>query len=97
MIQANILLPMEGKTSNTFAVMDVMRLPLGVLTGVGFIGGGAILKKGDLVTGVTTAAALWLMTIIGLCLGGGRGPGTGSQEQLREPRDTAQNKNPASY
>jgi putative Mg2+ transporter-C (MgtC) family protein len=94
MIQANILLPMEGKTSNTFAVMDVMRLPLGVLTGVGFIGGGAILKKGDLVTGVTTAATLWLMTIIGLCLGGGRGPGTGSQEQLREPRDTAQNKTP---
>jgi putative Mg2+ transporter-C (MgtC) family protein len=72
MIQANILLPMEGKTSNTFAVMDVMRLPLGVLTGVGFIGGGAILKKGDLVTGVTTAATLWLMTIIGLCLGGGQ-------------------------
>jgi putative Mg2+ transporter-C (MgtC) family protein len=72
MIQANILLPMEGKTSSTFAVMDFMRLPLGVLTGVGFIGGGAILKKGDLVTGVTTAATLWLMTIIGLCLGGGQ-------------------------
>jgi putative Mg2+ transporter-C (MgtC) family protein len=72
MIQTNILLPMEGKTSSTFAVMDFMRLPLGVLTGVGFIGGGAILKKGDLVTGVTTAATLWLMTIIGLCIGGGQ-------------------------
>ena len=36
--------------------MDLMRLPLGILTGVGFIGGGAILKKGDLVSGVTTAA-----------------------------------------
>jgi putative Mg2+ transporter-C (MgtC) family protein len=72
MIQTNILLPMEGKTPSSFAVMDLMRLPLGVLTGVGFIGGGAILKKGDLVTGVTTAATLWLMTIIGLCLGGGQ-------------------------
>ena len=49
-----------------------MRLPLGILTGVGFIGGGTIVKKGDLVTGVTTAATLWLMTVIGLCLGGGQ-------------------------
>jgi putative Mg2+ transporter-C (MgtC) family protein len=72
MIQANILLPVSGKTPGSFAVMDLMRLPLGILTGVGFIGGGTILKKGDLVTGVTTAATLWLMTVIGLCLGGGQ-------------------------
>lgn len=72
MIQANVLLPVSGKTSESFAVMDLMRLPLGILTGVGFIGGGTILKKGDLVTGVTTAATLWVMTVIGLCLGGGQ-------------------------
>jgi putative Mg2+ transporter-C (MgtC) family protein len=72
MMQANILLPLAGKTPESFAVMDLMRLPLGILTGVGFIGGGAILKKGDLVTGVTTAATLWMMTVIGLCLGGGQ-------------------------
>jgi putative Mg2+ transporter-C (MgtC) family protein len=52
--------------------MDLMRLPLGILTGVGFIGGGAILRRGDLVAGVTTAATLWVMTVIGLCLGGGQ-------------------------
>ena len=56
MIQANLLLSLDGKGSGSFAVMDLMRLPLGILTGVGFIGGGTILKKGDLVTGVTTAA-----------------------------------------
>jgi putative Mg2+ transporter-C (MgtC) family protein len=72
MIQANILLPLSGKTPGSFAIMDMMRLPLGILTGVGFIGGGAILRKGDLVTGVTTAATLWLVTVIGLCLGGGQ-------------------------
>jgi putative Mg2+ transporter-C (MgtC) family protein len=72
MIQANILLPVTGKTAESFGVMDLMRLPLGILTGVGFIGGGAILRKGDLVTGVTTAATLWMMTVIGLCLGGGQ-------------------------
>ena len=72
MIQANILLPLNGKTPESFAVMDLMRLPLGILTGVGFIGGGTILKRGDLVTGVTTAATLWLVTVIGLCFGGGQ-------------------------
>lgn len=72
MIQANVLLPIDGKTPESFGVMDLMRLPLGILTGVGFIGGGTILKKGDLVTGVTTAATLWLVTVIGLCLGGGQ-------------------------
>ncbi len=72
MIQTNILLPLAGKTPESFAVMDLMRLPLGILTGVGFIGGGTILKKGDLVTGVTTAATLWVVTVIGLCLGGGQ-------------------------
>lgn len=72
MIQANILLPLSGKTPESFSVMDLMRLPLGILTGVGFIGGGTIVKKGDLVIGVTTAATLWLVTVIGLCLGGGQ-------------------------
>ena len=72
MIQANMLLSVSGKTPASFGVMDLMRLPLGILTGVGFIGGGAILKRGELVTGVTTAATLWMMTVVGLCLGGGQ-------------------------
>jgi len=72
MIQTNLLLGVSGKTPESFAVMDMMRLPLGILTGVGFIGGGTIVRKGDLVTGVTTAATLWVMTAIGLCLGGGQ-------------------------
>lgn len=72
MIQANLLLSVSGKTAGSFSVMDVMRLPLGILTGVGFIGAGTIVRKGDLITGVTTAATLWLMTVIGLCLGGGQ-------------------------
>jgi putative Mg2+ transporter-C (MgtC) family protein len=72
MIQANVLLSVAGKTSDSFVEMDLMRLPLGILTGVGFIGGGAILKRDDLVRGVTTASTLWVMTVIGLCLGGGQ-------------------------
>jgi putative Mg2+ transporter-C (MgtC) family protein len=72
MVQANILLPIGGKTAASFSVLDLMRLPLGILTGVGFIGGGAILKRGDIVRGVTTAATLWIATVIGLCFGGGQ-------------------------
>lgn len=72
MIQANLLLATVGKSGQSFSVMDTLRLPLGVLTGVGFIGGGAILKRGDVVSGVTTAATLWIITAIGLCIGGGQ-------------------------
>ncbi|TCL66419.1 putative Mg2+ transporter-C (MgtC) family protein [Rhizobium sp. BK251] len=69
MIQANLLL---ATSTNVSGSMDILRYPLGVLTGVGFIGGGAILRRGDIATGVTTAATLWLITVIGLCFGGGQ-------------------------
>ncbi len=72
MIQVNLLLAMAGKSSSSFVVMDLMRLPLGILTGMGFIGGGAILRRDGFVLGVTTAATLWFVTVIGLCLGGGQ-------------------------
>lgn len=61
MIQANLLLSTYGKTFSYFTQMDVLRFPLGVLTGVGFLGGGAILRRGDMMTGVTTAATLWFI------------------------------------
>lgn len=72
MIQANLLLPLAGKTPESFAVMDLMRLPLGILSGMGFIGAGAIIRRDTLVRGVTTAATLWFVTVMGLCFGGGQ-------------------------
>jgi putative Mg2+ transporter-C (MgtC) family protein len=72
MIQVNLLLPLAGRVPDSFVMNDLMRFPLGILTGVGFIGGGAILRRDDIVVGVTTAATLWLATVIGLCLGGGQ-------------------------
>ncbi|MGH7953295.1 MAG: MgtC/SapB family protein [Limisphaerales bacterium] len=72
MIQANLLLSLRGKASDSFVVMDLMRLPLGILSGMGFIGAGAILHKENLVLGVTTAATLWFVTVMGLCFGGGQ-------------------------
>lgn len=72
MIQMNLLIPTNGKPPDSFVVMDLMRLPLGILTGVGFIGAGAIVRRGDMVLGVTTAATLWFATVMGLCMGGGQ-------------------------
>lgn len=72
MIQTNELINSTGKTPDSFVVMDIMRLPLGILSGIGFIGAGAIIKRGDLVVGLTTAATLWYVTVMGLCFGGGQ-------------------------
>ena len=72
MIQMNLLLPTAGRSTDSFVMNDLMRLPLGILTGVGFIGGGVILRRDDIVVGVTTAATLWCVTVIGLCIGGGQ-------------------------
>ncbi|HEX3892494.1 MAG TPA: MgtC/SapB family protein [Terracidiphilus sp.] len=72
MLQMNLLLPTNGKPHDSYVVMDLMRLPLGILTGVGFIGAGAILRKNETVLGVTTAATMWFATVVGLCLGGGQ-------------------------
>lgn len=71
MVLANLLLSTSGKGDNSFAQMDPMRLPLGILSGMGFLGAGAILRRGDAVLGVTTAATLWFMTIVGLSFGAG--------------------------
>ena len=71
MIEVNLLLGTLGKTPDAFSQIDPMRLPLGILSGVGFIGGGAILKRGRNLVGVTTAATMWFVTVIGLLYGAG--------------------------
>src|SRR5947208_3734561 len=55
MIMANLLLITPDKTQNSILRMDVMRLPLGILSGMGFIGAGAIVRRETLILGVTTA------------------------------------------
>lgn len=77
MILANLLLASAGKAADGFVNMDVLRLPLGVLSGMGFLGAGAIVRRTDLVRGVTTAATMWIVTVIGLCFGAGQ-IGTGA-------------------
>jgi putative Mg2+ transporter-C (MgtC) family protein len=51
--------------------VDASRIAASVVSGIGFLAGGAILKTGLTIQGLTTAAGLWLVTAIGLCAGGG--------------------------
>ncbi|MEX0790076.1 MAG: MgtC/SapB family protein [Actinomycetota bacterium] len=49
--------------------VDVTRIASNVVTGVGFLGGGAIIKHGASVSGLTTAASIWVTAALGLAVG----------------------------
>lgn len=51
---------------------DLSRLLQGLITGIGFIGGGAILKEGATVKGTATAASIWNAGVIGASVAVGR-------------------------
>lgn len=51
--------------------VDASRIAASVVSSIGFLAGGSILRSGGTVQGLTTAAGLWLVTAIGLCAGGG--------------------------
>jgi len=50
---------------------DVSRIAASVVSAIGFLAGGAILRTGFTIQGLTTAAGLWLVTAIGLAAGAG--------------------------
>lgn len=50
---------------------DPSRIAAQVVTGIGFLGAGTILRQGYNVTGLTTAASLWVVAGIGLAVGAG--------------------------
>jgi putative Mg2+ transporter-C (MgtC) family protein len=60
----------EGVTATSPEAMA--RIVEGLITGVGFIGGGAILKQGGSVHGTATAASLWATGAVGAAVGLGR-------------------------
>jgi putative Mg2+ transporter-C (MgtC) family protein len=49
--------------------MDTARVAAGIVTGIGFLGAGAIMSSGHHVRGITTAATLWVTAAIGLAVG----------------------------
>ena len=51
--------------------LDPSRMAAQVVSGIGFLGAGAILARGEIVRGLTTAASVWSVAGIGLAVGGG--------------------------
>lgn len=50
---------------------DPARLAAQVISGIGFLGAGAILHNGVTIRGLTTAASMWTMAVVGLAVGSG--------------------------
>jgi len=48
---------------------EVSRIIAGVVTGIGFLGAGAIIRTSDFVRGLTTAACLWFVAALGVTIG----------------------------
>jgi putative Mg2+ transporter-C (MgtC) family protein len=52
-------------------VVDPSRVAAQIVSGIGFIGGGLIFVRGDIVKGLTTAASVWMTAAIGMACGAG--------------------------
>jgi putative Mg2+ transporter-C (MgtC) family protein len=57
--------------SSSNVVLDPSRVAAQVVSGIGFLGAGAMLARGEIVKGLTTAASIWTVAAIGLAVGGG--------------------------
>src|SRR5919112_5396295 len=51
--------------------LDPTRIAAQIVSGIGFLGAGAIIRQGFNVRGLTTAAALWIVAAIGMAAGAG--------------------------
>src|SRR5688572_18834879 len=66
-----IAYPSEWMSSSADArvVLDPTRMAQGIMTGIGFLGAGAIIKSGYSIHGLTTAASIWMTAAIGILVG----------------------------
>lgn len=65
-LSMNLYSGVEGKTN-----ADPARLAAQVVSGIGFLGAGTIMKEGATIKGLTTAASLWVVACVGLAVGCG--------------------------
>ncbi|HVL89139.1 MAG TPA: MgtC/SapB family protein, partial [Actinomycetota bacterium] len=57
-----------GESSDQAVRADVTRISSQIVVGIGFLGGGTILRYGGMVRGLTTAAGLWVTAAVGLAV-----------------------------
>jgi putative Mg2+ transporter-C (MgtC) family protein len=60
-----------GAHGATVALTDPTRVIQGVVTGIGFLGAGVIMRSGFNISGLTTAASIWASSVIGILVGVG--------------------------
>lgn len=58
-----------GSTALARVTLDPTRMSQGIMTGIGFLGAGVIMKDGLSVRGLTTAASIWITAAIGILVG----------------------------
>jgi putative Mg2+ transporter-C (MgtC) family protein len=58
-----------GSLSLTLSPDNILVIVGGVVTGIGFLGAGALIKTSDKIFGFTTSASIWIFSIIGLAIG----------------------------
>jgi putative Mg2+ transporter-C (MgtC) family protein len=63
--------PSHDKGMSVQVSVDPSRIAYGIMTGVGFLGAGTIIKNGNNVRGLTTAASLWCVAALGMAAGVG--------------------------
>src|SRR5205823_7194164 len=77
-LRTNILIALG---SAVFTIMSIQlghaagtpdRIAAQLITGIGFLGGGAILRSGTSIHGMTTAATIWVNAAVGMAAGAGR-------------------------
>jgi putative Mg2+ transporter-C (MgtC) family protein len=71
MVVSSQMVYFQHYKAGDFVEVDGSRIAASVVAGIGFLAGGAILRQGLSIQGLTTAAGLWLVAAIGLCAGGG--------------------------
>lgn len=71
MVQDAINFIRENPDLATNIVIERQRIIAQIITGVGFLGAGAILKTNGYITGLTTASSLWISAIIGIIFAAG--------------------------
>ena len=68
-VGSTLLMQVSVNVLTLSALADPGRIAAGVVTGIGFLGAGTILRGGNGVKGLTTAASIWITSAIGLALG----------------------------
>jgi putative Mg2+ transporter-C (MgtC) family protein len=61
----------QNATQMPHVVLDPSRIAAQVVSGIGFLGAGSILLRGQAVRGLTTAASIWSVAALGMAAGGG--------------------------